>query len=446
MTDLLHRSAADLGRAIDAGAVDPVALAEAYLEAAEAQGDPGIYARLTPDRARAEARAAAARARAGTRRGPLDGVPLSWKDIYDTAGVATEAGTALMAGRVPERDAEVLRNATLGGSVCLGKTHLSEIAFSGLGYNPVTATPRNRHDPERVPGGSSSGAALSVVHGLAAASIGSDTGGSIRLPAAWSDLVGFKPTHGRLPLTGIVSLAASFDTVGPLARSVEDAALVTALLEGSTAPDLTGATLEGARLVIPDALVMEDVEDAPARAFDDAVRRLEAAGARVETRALPMIAPAYDLAGILYAGEAWAAWEPLIAPAPERMFKEIYERVSAGAEVSAAQFLQGWAALRAHRRAYAAATAGADAVILPTAPLVAPRIAEITADSAYYKSANLRTLRNTRLANLFGLASLQLPTGHPGCGICLNVAPGADDRLLRLGAAAEAAVGGPVRG
>ena len=171
-------TAGDLGRGIGAGKIDPVDLTEAYLAAIAAHPDGArIYARTTPRRARAMAMAAAGRAKAGTRIGLLDGVPLSWKDLFDAAGTACEAGSALLAGRVPARDAEVLANATAQGLVCLGKTHMSELAFSGLGLNPVTATPPCVNDPLAVPGGSSSGAAVSVGFGLAAAAIGSDTGG-----------------------------------------------------------------------------------------------------------------------------------------------------------------------------------------------------------------------------------------------------------------------------
>jgi aspartyl-tRNA(Asn)/glutamyl-tRNA(Gln) amidotransferase subunit A len=247
----LWMSAATLGRGIAAGGIDARDLTEVYLAAIDAHPDAAaIYARLTPSRARAEADAARARAAAGTRRGPLDGVPLSWKDLFDTAGVATEAGSALLAGRVPTADAEALRRAARAGLVALGKTHMTELAFSGLGVNPVTATPPNINDPELAPGGSSSGAAASVAFGLAAAGIGSDTGGSVRVPAAWNDLVGLKTTHGAVPLDGVVPLCASLDTVGPLTRSVEDAALVHAVLAGEPPVDLTGATLAGVRLFV----------------------------------------------------------------------------------------------------------------------------------------------------------------------------------------------------
>ena len=221
--DIRTATAAAIGQAIEGGAADPVELAEAFLDAIAAHPfRDRIYVRLTPDRARAEALAARDRAKAGLRRGPLDGVPLSWKDLFDTAGVGTEAGTALLAGRRPGRDAAVLAQATLRGTVCLGKTHMTELAFSGLGLNPRTATPPNALDPDLAPGGSSSGAAVSVALGLAAAAVGTDTGGSVRVPAAWNGLVGFKPTHGALPEKGVVPLARRFDIAGPIARSVED--------------------------------------------------------------------------------------------------------------------------------------------------------------------------------------------------------------------------------
>ncbi len=230
MQEWLQMTASDLGRGIGAGTIDPVALTETYLDAIMAHDlCDRIYARTTRDRAVSEAQAAAARAKTGQRLSLLDGVPISWKDLFDTAGAGTEAGSKLLKGRVPDQDAVVLANATAMGLVCLGKTHMSELAFSGLGYNPSTATPPCVNDAAAVPGGSSSGAAASVAFDLAAAGIGSDTGGSVRIPAAWNDLVGLKTTAGRLTLEGVVPLALKFDTIGPMTRSVEDAAQLLAL-------------------------------------------------------------------------------------------------------------------------------------------------------------------------------------------------------------------------
>ena len=438
--DACKLGAAEQGRLIAAGRLDPVELAEAYLGAAGAEGA-RIYARLTPERARAEAEAARRRARDGVRRGPLDGVAISWKDLFDTAGVATEAGSRLLEGRVPGRDAEVLEAATLAGTVCLGKTHMTELAFSGLGVNPSTATPPNAHDPKLAPGGSSSGAALSVAKGLAAAAIGSDTGGSVRIPSAWNDLVGLKTTHGRLSLRGVVPLCKRFDTVGPLARNVEDCAQLLAAMEGRRAPDLRDTSLSGARLLVLEGLPFEGARAEPVAGFEAAVKLLEAAGARIERRALAMVTPALALSGVLFAPEAYGLWKDVIEAAPEKMYPLILERFRGGAQVLAADYVKAWDDLARYRSAWLEATAGYDAVLVPTAPILPPDATRLLTDRHYFEAENLLALRNTRIGNVLGLCALTLPTGVPMTGISLMAAPMAEDRLLRLGHAAEAALG-----
>ena len=442
MQDWLTMTAAELGRGIAAGRIDPVDLTEAYLEAIAAHPLAGRiyvrYARDTADRARAEATAARARARAGLRRSPLDGVPLSWKDLFDTAGCATEAGSALLAGRVPDRDAAALANATLGaGTVCLGKTHMSELAFSGLGLNPVTATPPCVNDAGAVPGGSSSGAAASVAFGLAPAAIGSDTGGSVRIPAAWNDLVGLKTTHGRISLQGVVPLAPQFDTVGPLARSVEDAALLLGALEGCRAPDLRGASLAGRRIAVLTTIVAEGLRPAPAAALTAAIGRLSAAGARIREIEVPALKDAFELSEVLYCAEAYGLWRDRIEARPDAMFAPIRDRFRAGANYSAPDYIAARTVLDRARRAWAEATAGFDAVLCATAPNLPPAHDRLLKETPYYVTENLLTLRNTRVANLMGLCALTLPTAHASCGVQLMAAPGADAALLRLGAAAE---------
>ncbi|TNC71810.1 amidase [Rubellimicrobium roseum] len=433
--DWATTTAAELGRAIDAGRADPLEVTEALLAAIEAHElGPRIYARTTPERARVEARAARDRARSGLRRGLLDGVPLSWKDLFDSAGTRTEAGTSLLAGRIPDRDAAVLETAMLAGTVCLGKTHMTEFAFSGLGLNPATATPPNRHDPARLAGGSSSGAAASLAYGLAAGAIGSDTGGSIRLPAAWNDLVGFKPTHGALPLDGVVPLCPSFDTAGPLARSVEDAALLWEALGGPRV-DLAGASLGGVRLAVLRTVVGDGLEEAPARALAAACDALARAGARVEELDLPDLPRAYELGGPLYAAEAWASWREVIAPAPERVFPPVLARVHMGRDVLAADYLAAMEELRRIRARAQATVAGFDAVLCATAPILPPLAAAMEADHEAFRTTNLLALRNTRMANLLELCSLSIPAGLPSCGLLLSARPGRDGQLLRLGQA-----------
>jgi len=434
-------TAADLGRAIGAGDIDPVALTEVYLDAIDThEYRDRIYARVTHDRARAEAVAASQRAKSGMRRGPLDGVPISWKDLFDTAGIATQAGTALMEGRVPNADAVVLKAATAAGLVCLGKTHMSEIAFSGLGLNPITATPPCVNDHDAVPGGSSSGAATSVAFGLAAAGIGSDTGGSVRIPSAWNDLVGLKTTHGQLSLEGTVPLCLTFDTIGPLCRSVEDANLLLAALEGSKPADLEGSSLSGVRLMALDTIAPDGVRDAPRAAFQSAVERLQAAGAVVEHHSFSQLNDAFAVAGNLYAADSYGWWRDLVEANPEKMFPQILERVRGGKSVGAANYCAGWNTLRDIRKQYAAATAQFDAVIMPTAAMLPPNAERLLTDEDYYKSENLLALRNTRIANLLDVCSMTLPTGVPSCGIMLNGQNGTEAALLRLCAAAERAL------
>lgn len=444
MADWTTMSAADLGRGIGAGEIDPVALTETYLDAIRAHAfAPRIYARLTEDRALAEAEAARDRARLGLRRGVLDGVPVSWKDLYDTAGVATESGSALLKGRVPARDAEVLRNATQAGLVCLGKTHMSELAFSGLGLNPVTATSPCVNDHDAAPGGSSSGAAASVAFGLAPAGIGSDTGGSVRLPACWNDLVGLKTTVGRLPLTGVVPLITSFDTVGPLCRTVEDAALLLGALEGAPAPDLRNPRpVKGLRLGALQTVVLDAMEEVPARAYRAALERLEGEGAVIVPFDFPEIEAPMDASGMLYSVEAWATWREAIEADPQAMFQPIRERFELGKTPAAADFVAAWKRLEEVRLIWAERTAGFDAVIVPTAPNLPPKVEMLMQLGETFAKANLLTLRNTRLGNLLGGAIVHLPGDTPSCGVSLMAPPMAEHRVLRLAAEVESTVRG----
>lgn len=440
MTDWTKQSAADLGRAIARGDVDPVTLAEAFLDKIAADDpDALIYARTTPTRAMAEATAARDRARSGGRLGPLDGVPASWKDLFDTAGTATEAGTKLMAGRVPTNDAEVLRRATGAGMVCLGKTHMSEIAFSGLGVNPMTATSPNAGFPGHAPGGSSSGAAASVACGVAPIGMGTDTGGSVRVPSAWNDLVGMKTTHGVLPLDGAVPLASGFDTIGPLARTVEDAALGVAAMGGGAA-DLAGASLSGVRFAVLDTIVQDGLAPEVASGFDRALDVFAKSGAVIDAVSAPELNAAFGLAGPLYTAEAWSFWGPMIDTDPDAMWHHIRDRVSVGADVRAAEYLRAWADLRVLRDQWHGRVAGYDAVLCPSVAILPPPVDRLMDDGDFYKETNLLALRNTRVGNLMGLCGLSVPTGVRGVGVLLNGAPNTDLRLLRIGAACERAL------
>lgn len=438
----LRASATQQGRAILAGVLDPIDQTEAYLAAAKDHPDSArIFARLTPARARSEAVAAYDRAKQERRHSLLDGVAITWKDNIDSGGTVTEAGSRLLEGRIPRKDANILARAARRGMVCLGKTHMTELAFSGLGLNPRTATPPNALDPDLAPGGSSSGAAVSVALGLAAAAVGTDTGGSVRVPAAWNGLVGFKPTHGALPEKGVVPLARKFDIAGPLARSVEDCAQIFAIMADQRAPDLDGATIAGRRLMVLEGLPFDDAESGPITAFEDAVDRLGRAGAQIAHVSTDWLDKAMALSPQLFAPEAYGIWRAQIEDAPELMWSPILERFRGGAEVSAPDYVAAWESLARIRRKWIKEVVGGyDAVLLPTVPILPPATERLMTDGAAFVRANLLTLRNTRIANLLGLPAITLATGHPACGISLLGHAGQDRHLLRVAAGAEVAL------
>jgi aspartyl-tRNA(Asn)/glutamyl-tRNA(Gln) amidotransferase subunit A len=385
----------------------------------------------------AEAEAAAERARAGQRLSPLDGVPVSWKDLFDTAGVATEAGSVLLNGRVPPQDARVVRTATQLGLVCLGKTHMSELAFSGLGLNPMTATPPCVNDADAVPGGSSSGAAASVAFGLAAMAIGSDTGGSVRVPAAWNDLVGLKTTWGLVSNQGTVPLCPKFDTVGPLCRTVEDAALGLAALTGTPVVDVQNTSVKGMVFAVLETGALDDVRDTPRQAFDQTVQQLKAAGARVDRITAPEVSRALAFSGTLFTAEAYGTWRDVIEASPDLMFGEILKRFRSGGQISAANYVDAWQELENLRKQWQARVAGYDGVICPTTPTMPPNLRRLQSDHDYYVEENILALRNTRIGNLLDLCAISLPTSSPSCGVMILGQPFGEARLLRVAAAVE---------
>lgn len=446
-----HRmTALDLGDGIGAGRIDPVALTESFLERiGEVDGNHEIYLRTTQERALDEACAARDRAKSGLRVGPLDGVPISWKDLFDSAGVATTAATPLLAKRVPETDATVLARATRAGLVCLGKTNLTEFALSALAINPHYGTPANPFDASvpRVPGGSSSGAAVSVARGLAAAAIGSDTGGSVRIPAAWNGLVGLKTTVGLLPVEGVIPLAPTLDSVGPLTRDVADANALLAVLGARRPADLAGATLKGQRIIVASNIVWDGIEPGVEAAMKKAIEHLTRAGADVAWQEVPELAEASEINaryGPQVSAEGYAQWRDVIEARPYEVYHNILKRFRQGAEVSAVDLeklrrgLEGVAA-KLHAR-----LAGVAAMLAPTIVIAPPPIADLVADDDAYTSVNMKTLRNTTLGNILRLCAVTLPCGSDDkglpVGVMLMARPFTEAALLRLAAAAEAAL------
>ena len=439
--DWQNMTASELGRAVGEGKLDPRDLTEGFLSAIDAHPERDrIYVRGTPDRARAEAKAAADRAASGTRAGPLDGVPISWKDLYDTAGVATEGGSRLLAGRVPDSDCTVLQRATAAGTICLGKTHTTELAFSGLGVNPMSATSPNAIEPHRAPGGSSSGAAVSTKLGLAAAGIGSDTGGSVRIPAGWNDLVGLKTTAGAVPTEGVIALSRIYDTVGPLTHSVEDAANLFAILAGKTLPDWDGAALTDEAFYVADTVVFDGADAEVVEAFNATIDLLVGAGARVARGAVPEFQALYDTmryVSPVITSDAWGEWGETIDANPGVMWPPIEARFRQGSNADAEKDKEALALMAAHSAGLQDRMAQSGLIAMPTSPILPPDAKRLEEDQAYFSERNLLALRNTRIANLLTLSSITVPTGHPMCGLMLFAPPHAEERLLRIGRALE---------
>jgi len=444
-------NALELGRSFEEGRADPREVTEDFLERAGLEDpDRRVYVRLLEKRARAEAEAAADRAARGLRRHALDGVPLSWKDLFDVAGEPTAAGSLPLKNRVPEKDAEVLARATRAGAVCLGKTTMTELAFSGLGINPKFGTPANPHDAkvERVPGGSSAGAGVSLARGLAAGAIGTDTGGSVRIPAAWNGLVGLKTTAGRLPLKGTVPLSPTFDTVGPLARDVEDAAALLALLEGRQARPLAAADLKNASLWLPGGIGWSGLDPQVANALDAGIRRLVKAGARIVEHKLPELdevhALAWDPKASRLVAEAYAQWGEMLAANESDIYRPVFERVMAGEALKASDLVRADLKRKEIAARYFAATAGVDAVILPTVAIAPPPIADLLSGGEPYGHANRLALRNATIGNQLGVCAVTLPCGNDDnglpIGMMLQSAPYTEERLLSLALAVERAL------
>lgn len=440
--------ARELGGLFERGKADPREVTEDFLARAAAE-DPEhrIYVSLLGPRARAEAAAAADRAKRGLRRHALDGVPLSWKDLFDTGGAATTAGSLPLKNRVPAHDAEVLARATRAGAVCLGKTTMTEIAFSGLGINPKFGTPANACDEkiERVPGGSSAGAAVSVARGLAAGAIGTDTGGSVRIPAAWNGLVGLKTTAGRLPLTGTVPLSPTFDTVGPLAKDVADAAAMFALLDGKQARGVESFDLGRAVFWLPGGIGWSELGEGVAAALEAAIRRLVRAGARIVERPLPELDEVHELAwdpkASRLVADAYAQWGEMLRANKPDIYPPVHDRVMAGEAPTAGDVVRADLKRAEIRARYLAATAGVDAVLMPAVAISPPPIADLIDGGDAYGKANRMALRNTTIGNQLGLCAITLPAGYDGqglpVGLMLQAAPYTEEKLLRIAHAVE---------
>ncbi len=418
---------------------------ERVLQAAKEPPAQAAMTRLYEEAARRAARHSDEGHAAGLPGGVLSGALLTIKDLYDVQGEVTMAGTRAMASQSPAtQDAPAVARLRAAGAVIWGKTNMTELAFSGIGINPHYGTPINPADRQvsRIPGGSSSGAAVSVALGLAQAALGSDTGGSIRIPAAWCGVVGFKSSQYRVPTQGALALSFSLDTVCAMTRSVMDARLVDGVLSGQCLPRRPRG-LRSLRLAVPQNLVLDGLDATVARAYERALRRLAQGGAELVEVNWPEwgeIADIHAPAGFS-AIECWATHRHVLAERMEQLDPRVAGRLRLGVDVSAADYLR-----MTQRRAQwivrvQSRMLGFDAWIAPTVPVVAPELAPLLANDEAFMAANRLSLRNTFVGNFMDGCSISVPMhiqGELPSGLMLT-APGGEDAALLDAAEAIAA-------
>lgn len=455
MTDALVASVAVLARALAGGKTTSRRLVEeALARIADANGEGGraftkVHARdallagEASDRLRSE----------GVVPSPLAGLPVSIKDLFDIAGDVTTAGSKILRDRSPAAaDAVAVARLRAAGAVVIGRSNMTEFAFSGIGINPHYGTPANPYDRgvRRIPGGSSSGAAVSVSDGMAAFALGTDTGGSVRIPAALCGVTGFKPTTSRVPREGAFPLSTTLDSVGPLAPTVACCATIFQVLAGNVARPLAPAELSTARLGVPKNHMLEDLDIEVSEAFRSALQRLSRRGAKIVDIAVPEFdaAAKANVGGGISPPEAYAVHRRWIERERD-IDPRVLERILRGASVSAADYIDLLANRADLMSRFVRTNYDVDALIMPTVPRIAPRIEELERSPESFRLANGAMLRNTSLINFLDGCALSLPISPPRTapvGLMVVGFAGEDERVLSAGLAIEAALAyqGPV--
>jgi aspartyl-tRNA(Asn)/glutamyl-tRNA(Gln) amidotransferase subunit A len=405
------------------------------------------FIKVHADQARAMADATDLLRKANRAPGRYAGIPIAVKDLFDIAGEPTPAGSVVLADApVAKTNAPVVALMLSAGFIPVGRVNMTEFAFSGLGINPHYGTPASPWDrpSRRIPGGSSSGTAVAVADGMAAAGLGTDTGGSCRIPAAFCGIVGYKPTARRVPIAGVLPLAPSLDSVGPLASSVACCAEIDAILAGERPTAPTPASLRGLRFAVPENLVLEGMDATVAATFDRALSTLSAAGAGIQTVHFADFAdlPAVNAKGGFAAAEGYAWHRHLLASKGSAYDPRIRVRIARGEHMSAADYIDLRNARTRLIANFDGATVPYDCLLMPSVPIIAPRIADLD-DERAYNSVNMLILRNTAVANFFDRCSISLPCHREGeapVGLMMMGDTMGDARLFAIAAAVEAAL------
>ena len=441
----------DLSRKLTRGSLKSADLVQEALSRISdpaGQGDV-VFLRSYPEAARAQAEWTDAARASGIALPPFAGVPLAIKDLFDVRGEVTTAGSRVLDDQPPATaDATIVQRLRTAGFVIVGKNNMTEFAYSGLGINAHFGTPRNPHDKaaHRIPGGSSSGAAVAVAEGMVPAAIGTDTGGSCRIPAAFCGVVGFKPTSARVPRDGTVPLSKSLDCIGPFANSVSDCAVLDSVLSGGVGEDVDSFPEGGLRLAVLEGYVTEHLDEAVGAAYEKMLTRLSSRGVRLMPLTIEELAelPKINGKGGLVGAEAYAWHKPFLETRPEFYDPWVRERFSAGQSQTAEDYIRTIEARAKMRALVARRTDAFDALILPTVQIVAPTL-ESLACPAKSAATNLLCLRNTAVGNFLDLPAISIPCQGEGAlpvGAMLMGRTGGDRRLLSIARGLEGTIRG----
>jgi aspartyl-tRNA(Asn)/glutamyl-tRNA(Gln) amidotransferase subunit A len=445
-------SIAELSALIQMGRVDPVEVTESVLTGIKAHPDKAVFISLLEDRALTEAQASSRRMKEGRSLGLLDGIPIAWKDLFDIEGLPTTAGSKVLKKAAPAtKDAAIVDLLKQAGMVAIGRTNMSEFAFSGIGINPHYGTPQNPHgkDAPRIPGGSSSGSAVAVAAGLVPVGMGTDTGGSIRIPAGFNGIVGYKATRGRYTMNGVYPLATSLDSLGPLCRTVQDAVWIDAAMRGLAAPQTARQPAQPLDIVIPTNIVFDGTEPGVVAAFEAAIERLAKAGARITRLAFPTFDELPKLMakyGPMVTAEAFALHrEKLSGPDAEEMDHRVVARTRLGEKTSLPDYI-AIVENRARMIAETEALIGDRFVAMPSVAHVAPPIAPLERDDELFFATNGKTLRNTGFGNFLDWCGVSIPCGTGDAdmpvGFLLSANANGDEALLQAAMAHEEIIRG----
>ena len=429
--DLTKLSLSEASDLVRAKKISPVELTRECLKRVERLNPKlNAFITVTAESALAQAREAEAEVQKGQWKGPLHGIPIALKDLVDTAGVRTTAGSSVFKDRIPAEDAEITRRLKAAGAVLLGKLNMHEFAYGGSSVISALGPVRNPWDAEYSPGGSSGGSAAAVAAGMCFGAVGSDTGGSIREPAGYCGIVGLKPTYGRVSTRGVIPLSWSQDHMGPMTRTVRDAALMLQTLAGYDPEDVTSANapvpdfaaaLESKasfHLGVPRGHFYEELDPEIQAALTAALGVLGKLTASQEDIEIPT---GGEFAGTVLLAEAYAYHEKNVASHPELYQPATLARIRAGAEVSASAYIAAHRQLELARRATPKIFEGVDILVTPTSPVPPGKISELLGEPDKLRGRELLMLRNTRPFNVLGLPTISIPCGFTGSGLPIGM-------------------------